>query len=175
MYRLGRKPGQIGETRNAWRGAMHVWNDIAERYFGLTAFPMFDAAASNKIWNAHHHHSLPAHEIIVLMTTMDFATVCGRDASAVADAFDKYAREHPNSSIAEQAHILRTADIQPNDLIGWQQTSVSDFWGSGWDTKTDQRTWYEIETKQHFDAYAVALAAPPRKVAVPAKGADSIG
>lgn len=159
IFRLGREPAKIGETRNAWRGAMYVWNDMAKRYFGLDAFPMFDDAAQQKVWNAPHHASLPQHEIVALMTTMDFAIVRGRDARIVADAFEKYAKEHPNCSLAEQAEILRTADIQPDDLIGWQQTSVSEFWGMGWDEKKDEATWYDpTANNKHFDAYAAALA-----------------
>lgn len=33
-----------GECKNAWRGAMYVWNDVAKRYFGLEGFPSFDLA-----------------------------------------------------------------------------------------------------------------------------------
>lgn len=154
IYRLGREPGELGKTRNAWRGAMYVWNDIAKRYFDMESFPMYDKAAQKKVWNAQHHAVLPQHEIIVLMTTMDFAVVRGRDVQIVADAFEKYAKEHQNCSLAEQAAILRTADIRPDDLIGWQQTSVSEFWGRGWDKKSDEVTWYDTKENKHFDAYA---------------------
>lgn len=151
IYRLGRDPSEIGETRNAWRGAMYVWNDIARRYFGLESFPISDQIAQRKVWNAYDHAELPSHETIVLLTTMDFAVVRGADIPAVTTAFEQYGMEHPNSSFREQADILRFADLQPEDLVGWQQTSVSDFWGSGWDPEKDDITWYDPSEGKHFD------------------------
>ena len=166
IYRLGREPAEIGETHNSWRGAMYVWNDIAKRYFGLSTFPLFDDTARLKIWNAHTYASLPQHEIIVLMTTMDFAVVCGRSARIVADAFEKYGKEHPHSSLAEQAEILLSADIQSNDWIGWQQTSVAEFWGEQWDGKKNEMIWYDPATNdKHFDVVAEALN-PSRELSI---------
>jgi hypothetical protein len=157
IYRLGREPEEIGEARNAWRGAMYVWNDIAQRYFGLPNFPMGRDEIASKIWNAHRHHDLPEHEAIVLMSTMDHATVRGRDASIVAEAFERYGREHPNSSLREQAEILRSAELQPNDYLAWQQTSVAEFWGCQWDGEKDEPDWYDPATgDKHFDVVEAA-------------------
>lgn len=161
IYRLGREPGEIGSVRNSWRGGMYVWSDIAKRYFGLPSFPMFDDKARDKIWNASKHVAMPRHEIIVLMTTMDNATIRGSDAAAVANAFEMYAAQHEGSSFGEQAAILRSADLQPDDLVAWNQTSVSEFWGCGWDAEKDEPVWYDPATgTKHFDAYAEAMAEP---------------
>lgn len=160
IYRLGREPECIGETRNAWRGGMYVWTDVAKRYCGLSTFPMFDDAAAHRVWQSFKNPAMPEHERIVLISTFDNAAVLGRDREAVAAAFEQYGREHPNSSFAEQAAILRAADIQPDDLIAWQQTSVSEFWGQGWDSEKDERTWYDPAERKHFDVYADATRRP---------------
>ena len=161
IYRLGLHPGEIGEVRNSWRGAMYVWDDIAKRYFGLTNFPMFDEAMRKKIWNASSHVKMPRHEVIVLMTTMDGATIQISDVTAVVESFDRYAYEHPNSSFGEQAAIMRAAEMEAGDLIAWNQTSVSEFWGCDWDAEKDEQTWYDpMIGDKHFDAYAEAMAEP---------------
>jgi hypothetical protein len=157
IYRLGRDPGEIGEMRNAWRGAMYVWNDVAKRYCGLDGFPIFDDGKRGRVWNSHNNPRMPEHERIVLLSTMDNAGVYGRDAKAVADAFERYGREHPHSSLIEQAEILRTADLQPDDLVAWLQTSVSEFWGRSWNEEREDDDWYDPATgTKHFDVYAEA-------------------
>lgn len=160
LYRLGQNPAEIGTCRNAWRGGMYIWDDIAKRYFGLKGFPMFDEGDRNRVWNAYDHVPMPRHEIIVLLSTMDKATVRAEDIGPVADAFEQYAKEHPNSSIGEQAAILRSATFQPGDIVAWNQTSVCSFWGLVWDEETEEENWYDPnQNTAHFDAYADAMAA----------------
>lgn len=160
IYRLGRDPECIGECRNSWRGHMYVWNDVAKRHCGLPRFPLGfggnDNSEMSRVWNAFTDPEMPEHERIVLATTMDYATVRGRDMDAVIAAFERYGKEHPESSISEQAEILKAADIRPNDLVGWQGTSVSEFWGTEWDSEKDEQTWYDPSTNKHFDAFAAA-------------------
>jgi hypothetical protein len=155
IYRLGTDPGEIGSTRNAWRGAMYVWDDIARRYFGLDGFPFSDREMKAKIWNAHQHVDLAPHEAIVLLTTMDFATVRARDVWRVVDAFERYGSEHPDSSLAEQAQILRGAQFpSASDAVAWLQTSVSEFWGVTWGEGEDETIWYDPATgDKHFDVF----------------------
>jgi hypothetical protein len=151
IYVLGKEPGEIGECRNAWRGAMYVWNDIAKRYCDLPSFP-FDAPSQNKVWNANQRYIMPEHEQIVLLSTMDNAIVWARDAKTVAEAFAKYGREHPDSSLAEQAEILRTAALKPEDALAWQQTSVGEFWGQSWNDESEDYDYYDPHAgTKHFD------------------------
>jgi hypothetical protein len=160
IYTLGSEPGEIGECRNSWRGAMYVWNDIAKRYCGMPGFG-FDEKLHNKVWNANRNYPMPEHEAIVLMSTMDNAIVWGRDANTVADAFEKYGREHPESSLTEQAEILRTAELKPDDALAWQQTSVGEFWGQSWDDEKDEPVWYNPATgTKHFDVLETAREKP---------------
>lgn len=159
IYRLGREPSCIGDVRNSWRGAMYVWNDVAKRYCGLDSFPIFDDGKRERVWNAFKNPRMPEHERIVLLSTLDNAGVYGRDAKTVADAFMHYGREHPHSSLIEQAEILRAADLRPDDLVAWQQTSVGEFWGQSWNEEREDNDWYDPATGvQHFDVFAEARA-----------------
>lgn len=117
----------LGETKNAWRGAMYVWNQIAQKYFGLDCFPSFDTNMQKRIWNANNEHQLTDAEIIVLGSTMDRVLVKANDIPRLIEAFEQYGKEHPSSSLSEQAEIIKTVDMSENGCIGWCQTSVTSF------------------------------------------------
>ena len=117
----------LGETKNAWRGAMYVWNSIAQKYFGLDGFPIFDDSMQKRIWNADNEHDLPEHEKIVLASTMDSVVVKKSDIGKLVTAFEQYAIEHPNSSIGEQLEIIKHSNLEDGHMIAWLQTSVSEF------------------------------------------------
>jgi len=40
IYLLEPDEYELLEFKNAWRGAMYVWNDIAKRYCGFERFPL---------------------------------------------------------------------------------------------------------------------------------------
>lgn len=118
---------ELGETQNAWRGAMYVWNQIAIKYFGLEGFPHFDEQMRRRIWNASNEHQLTDAEIIVLASTMDRVIVKANDIPRLVSSFEEYAKEHPNSSLGEQAEIIKSSQFAPEDYIAWCQTSVTSF------------------------------------------------
>ncbi len=118
----------IGETKNAWRGAMYVWDDIARRYFNLECFPSFGNDDIKKIiWNAGNEHDLTEHELIVLASTMDRVVFSYKDLDRLTDAFDKYYEEHKNSSIGDQSKIIKRCDLTSDKKIAWNQTSINEF------------------------------------------------
>ncbi|APF79512.1 hypothetical protein [Vibrio cholerae] len=117
----------LGETQNAWRGAMYVWNQIAQKYFGLEGFPHFDENMRKRVWNANNEHQLTDAEIIVLASTMDRVMVKVADVPRLIKAFEEYGKEHPNSSIGEQAEIIKASELSPEGFIAWCQTSVTSF------------------------------------------------
>jgi len=158
LYRLGRDPGHIGAVRNSWRGAMYIWNDVAKRYCGMDSFPIMNDGERFRVWGAYEDPRMPEHERIVLLSTMDNATVAGKDAQTVAEAFERYGKEHPGSSFIEQAEILRSADLQPTDLVAWQQTSVGEFWGVRWDDELEDNVWYDPAAANHFDVLETVRA-----------------
>lgn len=128
IYSVGENYCQkIGEIKNAWRGAMYVWNDISRRFFNLNNFPTFDFDMQRRIWSAHKEHPLNDVEKAVLFSTMDKVTVKAEDAQKLIDVFDAYSKEHPNSSIGEQAEVIKNSAIEPPYKIAWNQTSIGEF------------------------------------------------
>lgn len=135
IYVIGKNQCElIGETKNAWRGAMYVWNDIAKRYFGWGGFPTFGLVMQSRVWNAHNYHTLTRSERIVLASTMDRVTVKVSDIPQLLLAFNEYGAQHPNSSLTEQAALIAAGSFQDGQYLAWNQTSVNEFyWANGWD------------------------------------------
>jgi hypothetical protein len=163
----GSSPYCLGEVRNAWRGAMQVWNYVACRYCGMDTFPMsFDQkqGRQGEVWNAFKKPDMPPHERIVLLSTLDGATAPAEYAGEVADAFEQYAKEQGtnNCSLAEQAEIIRNAKLSDGQLIAWNQTSVAEFWGHSWDEDLDDFLWYDpLKEDRHFDILSEAKRYEP--------------
>lgn len=121
---------QIGETKNAFRSAMYVWNEIAKKYFKLDCFPgFFDKKMMGRIWNAQNEHKLKECEHAVLLSTMDGAFFESKDINRVINFFFEYGQDNPNSSLTEQAEILSnfSDDGNRSGVFAFLQTSVSDF------------------------------------------------
>ena len=156
LVKDGAEPILIGRTRNAFRGAMYVWNDIARRYFGLESFPFFDESEMSKVWNAESTHNLSEHEKIVLNSTMDKITVKISDCEKLCDAFDAYATEHPNSSISEQSKIIRqyaTENSEADGVIAWTQTSVSEGWFTDYEEQDDGESITVCDLSSAYDLF----------------------
>lgn len=125
---------QVFEFKNAFRGAMYVWNDVARRYAGFDRFPLFDKNEQMEVWNYNNRHpnTMKEHEIIVLLTTMDGALVEGDKCEQLISAFELYGKEHPNSSYSEQAEAIISAvdKLGKTNIAGvaWNQTSVNERW-----------------------------------------------
>lgn len=118
------------DFKNAFRGAMYVWGDIAKRYCGFDRFPMFSEEDQSKVWNFGNNNpeKMPRHESIVMASTMDGALLEPTKWKQLVEAFEKYAANHPDSSIGNQATAIRK--VMESDKatfvsgIGWRQTSV---------------------------------------------------
>lgn len=135
-----KEPIFIGECRNAFRGAMYVWNDIATRYFDLECYPMFDSEMQSRVWNAGNEKPLTGAELIVLASTMDKAIVKKSDVDPLLEAFKEYGSQHEHSSLSEQADLI---DKNRNEIpdgydLAWIQTSVTGGWFRTWDEETEQ-------------------------------------
>ncbi|MDP0495704.1 MAG: hypothetical protein Q7Q73_05800 [Verrucomicrobiota bacterium JB024] len=130
IYFLSGENTVTEDFRNAFRGAMYVWNDVAKRYCGMERFPFFDEDEQMEVWNFNSRHPgrMSRHEEIVLLSTMDHVLAEPARWQEVADAFELYGKEHPDSSIAEQsAAIRRVMESEAGAAvagIGWLQTSV---------------------------------------------------
>ncbi len=144
------EPIFIGECRNAFRGAMYVWNDISKRYFGLDGFPHFNEEMQRRVWNAGNEKPLTNPELIVLSSTMDRATVSKSAIDELLSAFDEYGNEHGNSSITEQAEVIRghIDKIPSGYSVAWIQTSVC---GDGWFGSLGDDEEYKSDLTNSFD------------------------
>lgn len=139
----GEEPIFIGETRNAFRSAMYVWNDIAKRYFDLENFPLFDAEMQRRVWNAGNEKPLTEAELIVLASTMDKAVAAKPGVDKLLGAFKEYGTEHEHCSIGEQAELIsgNFNKIPDGYALAWIQTSVcADGWFRDWDEEGEKYT-----------------------------------
>tara|TARA_B100000929_G_scaffold191791_1_gene151891 strand:- start:2385 stop:2936 length:552 start_codon:yes stop_codon:yes gene_type:complete len=122
-------------VRNAFLSAMYVWQHTAKHYCGLERFPMSffsdDLEPMMAVWNFHSRNpgKMKAHDAIVMQSTMDNVLLEPSEWRRLLEAFELYGKEHPQSSFAEQAAIIRGVmeSEEGKDVvaIGWQQTSVS--------------------------------------------------
>lgn len=153
IYKIGNNNEEVGEIKNSHRSAMYVWNQIAKKYFNQDRFPMFDDELSSKIWNAQDHAKITEDEHIVLLSTMDKAVVSKDGLSRLIKAFDVYGKEHEQSSLSQQAELLKNVNIEDGDFIAWQQTSCGEFWGeSGYDEEKEEYIFYNPNDGDlHFD------------------------
>lgn len=134
----------IGETHNAFRGAMQVWTLLEKKYlpkytpswaFGdksqeYSRMSCFDKSGMKDIWGLAEDTRLSEHERIVLNSTFDNVIVFKDEVFKLLAAFRAFEGE---TSLKEQADIIEDAINTDEDLIAiaWNQTSVnSDTWES---------------------------------------------
>lgn len=134
------KPKFDTDIRNAWRGAMAVWNIIEERY--LPPFVPEWAARLNMetqkhhrmassemkdkqdIWDCWKREDIPAVDKIVLASTFDWSVVMRKDIPRLLDAFRKFGGE---TSLPEQGDAIEDAFKSKRIIaVAWNQTSVSE-------------------------------------------------
>lgn len=132
------------DIQNSWRGGMHVWNSLQEKYnineglFGMNGF--------KNTWGNFGKGIYQRHEDIVLGSTFDGVIVLKKDFGKLIHAFKMYGKEEPNSSLSEQADVINQM-LGKEDCIGvaWNQTSVcDDAWDYKWDDETDEVIPYNI-------------------------------
>lgn len=129
----------IGETPNAWRGAMAVWNILDEKYlppffpkwgtpgetYHRTSCDMGTNTIIREIWELANDDRVSDIDKIVLGTTFDNVIVMSKDIPKLVNAFYEFEGE---TSLKEQAGIIERALADDPKLmaIGWNQTSVCD-------------------------------------------------
>ena len=121
-----------GQVRNAFRGAWSVWTTMEQRHLppvtvcGHTMTRLIGDKAM-EIWKLQSNKSVPEHERIVLLSTMDKCLVKKENLPRLIEAFRKFEGE---TSLPHQADILE--DLLKDDdciAVGWNQTSVNaPFW-----------------------------------------------
>lgn len=166
----------FAETKNAWRGAMAIWNYLEETY--LPAYrpsyvpesvpdsevedycgykPTRCSALLNQnealqeVWNLSFSPDIAEEDKIVLYTTFDRCLVKKANFPAVIKAFRAFKGV---TSLPEQAQVLEQL-LQDEDCIavGWNQTSInSDSWGNySYDEETEEDVPYNcLHRRKHY-------------------------
>lgn len=132
----------FAEVKNAFRGAMAVWQAVEKRYlpkykpswaFDDKEYSRVSDIMGNglkEVWALFDGDKLSETDKIVLGSTFDNVVVMKDDLPKLIEAFRKFEGE---TSLKEQADLIEAAYKDDDDFIGiaWNQTSVnSDAWES---------------------------------------------
>jgi hypothetical protein len=133
----------VNETKNAWRGAMHVWDKLSEKY-GVTGGLL---SGFNQLWKMADTGKLLDFENVVMKSTFDDVIVKKENIPALLTAFREYDNHFPNSSLLEQAEIIEKEILNDDEMLAvcWNQTSVNcNPWTEGYDEETEEEIPYNI-------------------------------
>lgn len=130
IYRISKvkKTKMVGEVKNAFRGAMAVWDALDKKY--LPPFTKYNMPFSRmigdeikEVWALADDVRLSESERICLLSTFDNVYVLREDIPRLTKAM----REFPHSSsLLEQAEIIETLTKDKNCwAVCWNQTSVN--------------------------------------------------
>lgn len=136
----------IGETKNAWRGAMHVWVKLSKAY-GIEDDS--DSERFRSLWRMADKGILTNFENIVLKSTFDNVVVKKEDIPKLTDAVREYDKKYPNSSLLEQITIIEDTILKDQAMIGicWNQTSINrNPWVDGYDEENGEGIPYNVQT-----------------------------
>lgn len=126
----------LDETKNAFRGAMAIWEFIEKKYLPKFA-PLWAMGDTSKeysritdlfgvkeIWGVYDSDKISEIDKIVLGSTFDGVIVMKDDIPKLVDAFNNFDGE---TTLKEQATLIEEAFETDDDLIaiGWNQTSVN--------------------------------------------------
>ncbi|WP_028983311.1 hypothetical protein [Sporolactobacillus terrae] len=135
----------IDETENSWRGGMHVWTKLCEKY-GIRG-GMF--GGFEKLWKMADTGKLLEFENVVLKSTFDNVVAKKEELPILLAAFREYDKQFPNSSLVEQCEIIEKEILKNDEMIAvcWNQTSVnSNPWIEDYNEETDEEIPYNLTT-----------------------------
>ncbi len=146
----------FAEYKNAWHGAMLIWNSMAERYH--TPFNLIDEKSMNALWGLVDNPKIPIHDRITLCTTFDRMVVYAGDFPRLVAALRESAKWIPQhchiTKIANDIEKIMELNAKCSDhtlhIIGvaWNCTSVVDTWETG-----EIRMRKETDEKGRVDEY----------------------
>jgi len=140
----------VDEVRNAFAGAFHVWQSLADAY-GIQGGML---GGFNQLWKMADKGVLKDFENITMKATFDNVVVKKEDVPNLLQAFKEYDKTYPNSNLPEQARIISEEILLDEDFIGvcWNQTSVnSNPWVEGYDVEMDEEIPYNVlNGKRHW-------------------------
>lgn len=138
-----RKDGNVeefAEVKNAWRGAMAVWNTLDEKYLPkyipdwaklmgeenkvYHRSSDFTGNALKEVWGLSLKENVSKIDKIVLRSTFDNVIVYRDNIPELIEAFRKF---EGDTSLKEQADLIELELSKDDELIAicWNQTSVN--------------------------------------------------
>lgn len=136
----------LGDLRNAFRGAMWIWTELAKKYFPddntYTAI-----MGGNKLWGLINDERLSDTEWYAFVSTFDALIVPNELMDVVADALESFSPGTEN--LHGQAVLLRQAKKDGLRGVCWNQTSVNgDPWRMRDDEDEDSERYFNIDTDE---------------------------
>lgn len=128
------------EFRNAWRGAMSIWNHLARRYLGLEGFPLSEERGREAVWALAGDPKVEAAHRLALQTTLDGALLGPEMAEAVAVALETFPGATEN--LIGQAKAIREAFASGARAVAWHQMSVDDNPWESYNLDRDEGGWW---------------------------------
>ena len=162
----------IGETKNAFRSAMAVWDILDKKY--LPKFVPewakrigevdkeyfrssdFGGGGLKEVWDLFNKENVSETDKIALGSTFDKVIVLKEDLPKLIEAFKSFEGE---TSLKDQVVIIEEALVEDPELLGiaWNQTSVNgDCWTNfgGYDEEKQEEIPYNILTMdEHWNLF----------------------
>jgi hypothetical protein len=127
-----------GEVKNSHRGAMAIWTYFEEKYLPKTRFPRTMSTetlpdgrdAAFEIWDLAKNGTLNREERLLMQSTFDRVVFRTEEIPELINIYEKYQNEMPNSSLQEQADILKEIyNSEQYIAVAWNQTSIGEaYW-----------------------------------------------
>lgn len=158
----------LAEVKNAWRGAMAVWNILDRKYLppfipdwakndaprqeGYFRMASMDTKEHQEIWDLRKSEKVSEIDKVVLLSTFDNVIVWKKDLPDLIEAFRKFEGE---TSLKEQADIIEKAFNEDKDLIaiGWNQTSVNGDTWRVYDKRDNEKPYNLKKNDKHWSFF----------------------
>lgn len=138
------------EIKNAWLGAMYIWESMYLRYISLGVYDMAQVQINmmnrdmQKVWDLAKDEQIPLAFRIVLITTFDKCMVRRSDLPRVISAFSDFLMAFSGeNNLVGQMNVLRELSKDETCYaVCWTQTSVAD---DIWHVyESDDFRWYDV-------------------------------
>lgn len=133
----------VGDTENAFRGAMHIWSNLSKKY-NIEGSML---GGFQKLWKKVDTEFLTSNESLILKSTFDNVIIKKQNIPLLIEAFKEYDKEFPYSSLLEQIEIIEDEILNDENIIAlcWNQTTVN---SSPWISynEKDEEVYYNVLT-----------------------------
>lgn len=152
---------EVKHFKNAYGGCIFIWDALVDRYKDVLPKTSkydnpLDYKGYGRLWEYEETGGkMEPWERNVLRSTYDHAVLAERRFAVMADCMDRFKEEYGEygeyvCSLGEQAECLRSL-VGKALYVSWNQTSVNDFWGYGYDEELD------IEIPSQIEPYHIEI------------------